>query len=256
MKAVLLAGGLGTRMREETEFRPKPMVEIGGMPVLWHIMKMLSHHGIREFVVLTGYKGELITSFFSNLPTMRKHIHFDYSRSQPFSVITDEPEETWKVDVVATGIDTPTGGRLLEAREVIGKEPFICTYGDGLADVDITRLIGEHKRSGQIATMTVFQPTNRFGVVEITPEGSVSAFREKPAISDWVNIGFFVFANEIFSYLDKRQMLEEEPLINLAKDGKLRANKHSGFWEPMDTYREYQKLNALWEQGNAPWKTW
>jgi len=256
MKAVILAGGLGTRMREETEFRPKPMVEIGGMPVLWHIMKLLSHQGIKDFVILTGYKGEVITNFFAQLPILRRHMHFDYTLPTPNRHSSGGPDEDWRVDVLATGTDTPTAERLLQARDIIGTEPFICTYGDGLADVDIAQLVDGHIRSGKVGTMTVVQPSNRFGVVDISADGSVKSFREKPRMTDWINIGYFVFGDRIFSYLDEQQMLEEEPLKKLAKDGQLRANKHSGFWEPMDTFREYQHLNELWKRNEAPWAIW
>lgn len=256
MKAVLLAGGLGTRMREETEFRPKPMVEIGGMPVLWHIMNMLSHHGIREFVVLTGYKGEQVTDFFANLPNRHSHLTFDYSSGADGGQAAKRIDLDWKVDVLQTGPETPTGGRLLRAKEIIGKEPFLCTYGDGLADVNVSDLVKGHFESGKLASMTVVQPANRFGVVDISTDDSVTSFREKPRMTDWINIGYFIFGEGIFSYLDEQHMLEEEPLMKLAKDGQLRANKHLGFWEPMDTFREYQHLNELWKRNEAPWAIW
>ena len=256
MKAVLLAGGLGTRMREETEFKPKPMVEIGGMPVLWHIMKSLSHFGITEFVVLTGYKGEQIAEFFANLHHRTRHSTYDYSDSQPSRVRLEDDSSNWRVDLVRTGNETPTGGRLLEAKEVIGDKPFLCTYGDGLANVDIRKLVSGHVEASHVASMTVVQPINRFGVVDISSDDAVMSFREKPRMTDWINMGYFIFNPEIFDYLDANQMLEEQALINLAKESQLRAHKHFGFWEPMDTYREFKHLNALWEQGQAPWKNW
>jgi len=256
MKAVLLAGGLGTRMREETEFRPKPMVEIGGMPVLWHIMKSLSRSGITEFVVLTGYKGEQISEFFASLPYRIRHSTFDFSDSQPSRVRLEDDSCNWRVDLVRTGNETPTGGRLLEAKEVIGDKPFLCTYGDGLANVDISQLVSGHMEGNHLATMTVVQPINRFGVVDISSDNAVLSFREKPKMTDWINMGYFIFDPEVFDYLDPNQMLEEQALVRLAKESQLRAHKHFGFWEPMDTYREFQHLNALWEQGQAPWKNW
>lgn len=256
MKAVLLAGGLGTRMREETEFRPKPMVEIGGMPVLWHIMKMLSYWEITEFVILTGYKGAQVNDFFLKLPTIGDRVRFDYStQSSPF-VEESKTTTSWKVDVVWTGTDTPTGGRILRAADSIGAGPFLCTYGDGLANVDISKLIQSHRSSDAMATMTVAQPENRFGVVDIGSNGYVSSFREKPKMTDWINIGYFIFEDGVFSYLSDQKMIEDDALVRLAHDKKLNSHMHTGFWEPMDTFREYQHLNALWESGVAPWKVW
>jgi glucose-1-phosphate cytidylyltransferase len=255
MKAVLLAGGLGTRMREETEFRPKPMVEVGGRPVLWHIMKILSQHGITDFIVCTGYKSEMIANYFLNFNVA----------SRPFTVNLNSGEvkpqsspgqDNWNVTVVDTGELTPTGGRIKAIEEFIGEEDFFVSYGDGLADVDITQLISTHRSKSVIATLTAFQPESRFGVLEIAPDSRVMNFREKPKVQDWINIGYFVFNRSIFDHLDKDSVLEEGPLRKLAESGELQAHKHNGFWEPMDTFREYQHLQQLWETGSAPWKTW
>jgi glucose-1-phosphate cytidylyltransferase len=238
MKAVILAGGLGTRMREETEFRPKPMVEIGGKPVLWHIMKNISHFGIRDFVICLGYKGEVIADYFSN-----------ENAGENF-------DQDWKVELAETGLDTLTGGRILKAQEYIGTEDFICTYGDGLANVDISLLLKRHKEHSGIATVTAVNPRSRFGLLDISTEGQVKNFEEKPLLNEWINGGFFVFRKEIFNYLDLKTPLETSPLTALARNGNLHAYKHLGFWQPMDTYREYLEMNELWENNQAPWKQW
>jgi len=255
MKAVLLAGGLGTRMREETEFRPKPMVEVGGRPVLWHIMKILSEHGISDFIVCAGYKSELISNYFLNFNVT----------SRPFTVNLESGEVKthglsveagWNVTVVDTGELTPTGGRIKAIEEFIDEEDFFVTYGDGLADVDITQLMNLHRSNNVVATLTAVQPQSRFGVLDISADSLVTNFREKPQVQDWINIGYFVFNKSIFARLNSESVLEEGPLRDLASEGELQAHKHRGFWEPMDTFREYQHLQNLWETGVAPWKTW
>lgn len=238
MKAVILAGGLGTRMREETEFRPKPMVEIGGKPVLWHIMKNISHFGIKDFVICLGYKGEVITDYFSS---ENAGVNFD---------------RNWKVNLVETGLNTLTGARILKARETIGTEDFICTYGDGLANINISNLLNCHKEHSGIATVTAVNPRSRFGLLDISIDGQVKKFEEKPLLNEWINGGYFVFKKEIFDYLDLNTPLETSPLTALAQNGNLHAYKHSGFWQPMDTYREYLEMNGLWENNKAPWKQW
>ena len=255
MKAVLLAGGLGTRMREETEFRPKPMVEVGGRPVLWHIMKILSEHGISDFIVCAGYKSELISNYFLNFNVT----------SRPFTVNLESGEVKthgssvdagWNVTVVDTGELTPTGGRIKAIEEFIDEEDFFVTYGDGLANVDITQLMNLHRRNNVTATITAVQPQSRFGVLDISADSIVTSFREKPQVQDWINIGYFVFNKSIFARLNSESVLEEGPLRDLASEGELQAHKHIGFWEPMDTFREYQHLQNLWKTGVAPWKTW
>jgi glucose-1-phosphate cytidylyltransferase len=253
MKLVIFAGGLGTRMREETEFKPKPMVEIGGKPVLWHIMKMYSCQGVQEFVILAGYKGEVIKRFFLDFEAMTQN--FTRVLGDGSLTLHGESESGWKVTVLDTGLNTPTGGRLLEAQAFIGDEPFFCSYGDGLADINLQSLLNTHQHSSSVATLTAFKPTNRFGILSIDGQ-MVTEFREKPKMSDWINIGFFLFESKIFNYLDRSEMLEGNALSKLASDGKLAANFHDGFWEPMDTFREYESLNELWESGNAPWKIW
>jgi glucose-1-phosphate cytidylyltransferase len=256
MKAVLLAGGFGTRMKEETEFRPKPMVEIGGKPVLWHIMKLLSAQGIKDFVICTGYKSEYIKTYFANYGTA--NLDFTVRLGHPDSIVYhgSHDEFEWTVTVVDTGLDTMTGGRIKRVQEYVGDERFLCTYGDGIANVDINALLAHHQTHGKNATLTTTQLHSRFGVVDIDSDGNVSQFREKPMVNDLVNIGYFIFEPQVFEYLEPNSVLEQEPLRNLANDGQISAFKHSGFWQPMDTQREYQQLNEIWNSGDAPWKIW
>ena len=256
VKAVLLAGGFGTRMKEETEFRPKPMVEIGGKPVLWHIMKMLAQQGIKDFVICAGYKSEFIKSYFANYGAT--NLDFTVKLGHPDSIVYHgkHDEFEWTVTVVDTGLNTMTGGRIKRIQEFVGNERFFCTYGDGLADVDIKGLIAHHEAHGKKATLTTTQLRSRFGVVDTDENGIVSEFREKPMVNDLVNIGYFIFEAAVFDYLESNSVLEEEPLRNLAKDSEIAAFRHNGFWQPMDTQREYQALNELWNDGKAPWKVW
>ncbi len=256
MKAVLLAGGLGTRMREETEFRPKPMVEVGGRPVLWHIMKVLGTQGITDFVICAGYKSEYIKNYFYNYGA--SNLDFTVRLGDQSSTVFhgSHDEFDWTVTVADTGESTMTGGRIKMIEPFVQGETFLATYGDGIADVDINALSKFHESHGKTATMTVTQPTSRFGVVQIEDSGLVSQFREKPKVNDWINMGYFVFQPEIFSYLTEGSVLEEQPLKDLAGTSELGAYKHKGFWQPMDTYREYLSLNELWQTQKAPWKTW
>lgn len=256
MKAVLLAGGLGTRMREETEFRPKPMVEIGGRPVLWHIMKILSTQGITEFVICAGYKSEVIKNYFLNYAALNKD--FTIRLGDPDSIVHhgEHGEADWTVTVADTGAATMTGGRVSKIRQYVGDEPFLCTYGDGIADIDLAELLRVHESHGKLATMTTVQPLSRFGVVELDGDGSVAHFKEKPQVEGWINIGFFIFEAGVFDYLTEDVPLEEAPLHGLAADGQIAAHQHRGFWQPMDTFRESQMLNEMWDSGSAPWKVW
>ena len=254
--AVLLAGGLGTRMREETEYRPKPMVEIGGQPVLWHIMKNLSVEEINEFIVCTGYKGQQIKDYFLNYHTSNHDFTVKLEEHSDVEIHKDEPLEKWKVTVSDTGQNTMTGGRVNKIKKYVDGRRFLVTYGDGLADVDLDELIKFHENHGKIATVSTVRPLSRFGVMDIDAEGAVKKFREKPQVDDWINIGFFIFEPEIFNFLNDDCVLEREPLEALAKQGQLRAFKHHGFWQPMDTFRESLALNELWDQKSAPWKTW
>jgi glucose-1-phosphate cytidylyltransferase len=256
VKAVLLAGGLGTRLREETEYRPKPMVEVGGRPIIWHIMKGFAHHGISDFVVCTGYRSEVIKDFFLNYEG-RTH-DFTVRLGQPAEVTyhSTHDESGWQVTVADTGQATMTGGRVNRIQAHIGDERFMVTYGDGLADVDIPALLDFHESHGRLATVTTIRPLSRFGVMDMTEEGAVEQFREKPLTDGYVNGGFFVFEPGVFDYLDDECVLEQAPLEALAKDGQLMAFRHEGFWQPMDTYREFTMLNEMWDRDEAPWKVW
>lgn len=256
MRALILAGGLGTRLREETEFRPKPMVEIGGRPILWHIMKHLSHFGVKDFVIALGYKGNLIREYFQ---------HFNYMDSDfTISTLTNsttlhdtENLEEWKVTLSETGAITPTGGRVWKTKKYLsGEDAFICTYGDGLSDVNISKLIEFHKSHGKLATVTASQPISRFGRLAIGEDNAVISFEEKGRDLAHVNAGFFIFNCAIFDYLSSESILEREPLETLASEGELIAFRHQGFWQPMDTMREVEYLNQLWEEDSAPWKVW
>jgi len=255
LKAVIFAGGLGTRMREETDLKPKPMVEIGGMPVLWHLMKIYSHQGIKDFVILSGYKSEVIKSYFANLNLHSRDFTITTGENSSIEYLSGHSED-WRVTVLDTGMETLTGERLLRAKEVIGNQAFHCTYGDGLAQIDLALLEKAHRDSGKVATMTVTKPSNRYGVVEFDSQGLVLAFREKPKMEDWINMGFFVFEPQVFNHLKRGEMLEDGALHRLAGAGEMKVNPFSGFWEPMDTFREYKMLNGLWDAGEAPWKIW
>jgi glucose-1-phosphate cytidylyltransferase len=256
MKAVILAGGLGTRLREETEFRPKPMVEVGGKPILWHIMKLFAHHSIVEFVVPIGYRGDVIRDYFLNYEARTNDFTIRLGRTHEIEYHNRHLESDWLVTVVDTGAETPTGGRVARVRKYVEGERFLATYGDGLADVDIGKLLAFHESHGRLATMTTVKPLTRFGVVEADPDGTVAHFREKPQTEDSVNAGFFVFEPGVFDYLTDDTALEREPLEALARDRQLAAFPHDGFWQPMDTYREFTMLNELWSKGSAPWKVW
>jgi glucose-1-phosphate cytidylyltransferase len=256
VKAIILAGGLGTRLREETEFRPKPMVEIGDRPILWHIMKHFAEFGITEFVVCIGYRGEVIRDYFLNYEARINDFTVHLGATREIEYHTNHLESDWRVTVVATGHDTQTGGRVKRVRSYVEDERCIVTYGDGVADVDIDALLAHHERQGLLATVTTVRPPSRFGVLELTDDGRVSRFREKPRTDDWVNAGFFVFEPGVFDYLADDSVLEQEPLEALAKDDQLAAYRHDGFWQPMDTFREFQLLNKLWADGDAPWKVW
>lgn len=256
MKAVILAGGLGTRISEETAVRPKPMVEIGGQPILWHILKMYSQHGINDFVICLGYKGYLIKEFFANyfLHTADVTFHMRENRME----VHGQSTEPWQVTLVDTGENTMTGGRLKRiAPYLAGSESFCMTYGDGVSDVDITALVAFHKRHGKLATLTAIQPRQRFGVLERSGD-VVTAFREKAqSDADWINSGFFVLSPSVLDRIEgDHTSWEREPMESLAVEGNLRAFEHNGFWQPMDTLRDKQLLETLWAGGKAPWKTW
>lgn len=255
MKAVILCGGLGTRLREQTEFRPKPMVEVGGKPILWHIMKTYAHYGITEFVVCIGYKGDVIKEYFLDYEARNNDFTITLGRSHDIEFHDQHLESDWRVTVADTGHDTQTGGRVKRVQRYVGDERFLVTYGDGLADVDIEKLLAFHESHGKAATLTSVRPLSRFGVLDLDPRGTVNDFREKPQVDGWVNAGWFVFEPSVFDYLNDDSVLEQAPLEALAKDAELMAYRHDGFWQPMDTYRESKLLNELWDTG-APWKVW
>ena len=255
-QVVLLAGGLGTRIREETSNRPKPMIEIGEHPILWHLMKNFSNFGIRRFVVCAGYRSDVIVDYFTNFLVRSHDFTIDLRDDNNLKLHMKDEREPWEITVVHTGgSGVGTGGRLNRAGKYIDTYPFICTYGDGLSDVNISELLNSHINSQTIGTVTVTNPINRFGVVEL--RGSeVTTFREKPKVDGWINSGYFVFNREIWNYLDNFGMLEDAPLQKLAVSKQLSAFKHTGFWQAMDTYRELMLLENLWETGDAPWKNW
>lgn len=255
MKVVLLAGGLGTRMREETEYKPKPMVEVGGKPVLWHLMKSFASYGINNFVICTGYRGEVIKDYFLNYDARNNDFTAHLGEASRIEVHGRHAEMDWKVTVADTGATTMTGGRVKRVSKYIS-ERFMVTYGDGLADVNILELLAFHRSHGKLATVTTIRPLSRFGVMDLDATGQVQQFREKPQTDDYVNAGFFVFEPEVMNYLDEECVLEQAPLERLAAEGQLMAYRHEGFWQPMDTYREFTMLNEMWESGNAPWKVW
>ncbi len=257
MKAVILAGGLGTRLSEETAVRPKPMVEVGGRPILWHILKIYASHGINEFVICCGYKGLVIKEYFSNYFLNNSDVTFDMQLNQMY--VHTNRAEPWKVTLVDTGDTTLTGGRLKRVREHIGDETFCFTYGDGVSDVNVAESIAFHKQQGTLATLTATQPPGRFGVIRLgTEETKITSFREKPeGDGAWINGGFFVLEPKVIDYIaDDNTSFEREPLTALAHDGELSAFRHSGFWQPMDTLRDKQLLEELWASGKAPWKRW
>ncbi|MDR2447190.1 MAG: glucose-1-phosphate cytidylyltransferase [Treponema sp.] len=257
MKVLILAGGLGTRLSEETDVRPKPMVEIGGRPVLWHIMKIYSYWGYNEFVVLTGYKSHVIKDFFINYYTRYSDITVDMAANAV--EIHQCRSEPWRVTMLYTGKNTMTGGRLLAAKDFVGKERFMLTYGDGVSDVDIADLIQKHEASGKAVTMTAVKPAGRFGALVIEKDGSVISFAEKPeGDGAWINGGFFVMESGVFDYLTEgcATVLERKPLETLAKDGNLYAYKHDGFWHSMDTLKDKNNLTAMWNSKKAPWALW
>ena len=254
-KAVILAGGMGTRLSEETEIKPKPLVEIGGRPILWHIMKIYAKHGIDEFIVCLGYKGYLIKEYFSNYYLHMADVTFDLANNA--MEVHRGRAENWRVTLVDTGLETMTGGRVRRVREYLGDEPFCLTYGDGVADVDIPRLLAFHREHGKLATVTAVRPPGRFGALALDG-AAVTGFREKPlGDGGWINGGFFVMEPGALDYIEgDHTTLENEPLTKLATDGQLAAFLHDGFWQPMDTIRDRNHLEKLWAGGQAPWKVW
>ena len=257
MKAVILAGGLGTRISEETTVRPKPMVEIGGKPILWHIMKTYSAHGIHDFVICCGYKGYVIKEYFANYYRHRSDLTVDMANNT-ISYLKNHAEP-WKVTLIDTGMDTLTGGRIKRVQEYLGDEPFMLTYGDGVGDVNISELVSFHQQHGKLITMTSVQPEGRFGALAIDVNNNIISFQEKPkGDGSWINAGFFVCQPEVLEYINQGDstIFEREPLEKLAKERQLVTYKHHGFWKPMDTLRDKTQLEEMIEAGNAPWIKW
>jgi glucose-1-phosphate cytidylyltransferase len=254
VKAVILAGGLGSRLSEETDLKPKPMIEIGGRPILWHIMKGYSAHGVNDFVICLGYKGYMIKEYFANYFLHMCDVTFDIARNE--MEVHQSTAEPWRVTLVETGDETMTGGRLRRVLSYV-TEDFCFTYGDGVADIDITALADFHRQQGRIATVTAVQPPGRFGAMEMDGDRILS-FQEKPrGDGAWINGGFFVLSPAVGSYLESDETVwEQEPLRRLADDGQLASFRHEGFWQPMDTLRDKRQLEELWESGEAPWKVW
>lgn len=255
MKAVILAGGFGTRISEESHMKPKPMIEIGGKPILWHVMKIFSAYGIQDFVVCCGYKGYVIKEYFANYFLHMADVTFDLAKNR--MDVHQKGAEPWNVTLVDTGLNSMTGGRLLRVRDYIGDERFCLTYGDGVSDVNISALVAYHERQNCLATVTAIQPNARFGALEIDG-GAVRRFQEKPTgDGQWINGGFFVLEPKVFDYLDGDETVwEQAPLKRLALEGQLSAYRHDGFWGAMDTLRDKIHLEELWASGSAPWKVW
>ncbi len=256
MKAVILAGGLGTRLSEETVLRPKPMVEVGGHPILWHVMKIYAAHGINDFIICAGYKSYIIKEYFANYFLHMSDVTFDMAQNR--MEVHQHRAEPWRVTIVDTGEQTMTGGRLRRVKNYIGDEAFCFTYGDGVSDVDITQLIEFHRAQKTHATLTAVQPPGRFGALDIKLDQRIDTFREKPkGDGTWVNGGFFVLEPAVFDLLKSDDDIwERAPLETLADTGQLSAYKHTGFWQPMDTLRDKNQLEELWASGHAPWKKW
>jgi glucose-1-phosphate cytidylyltransferase len=256
MKVVILAGGLGTRLSEETDLKPKPMVEIGGKPILWHIMKIYSHYGYNEFVICLGYKGHIIKEYFQNFFLHHSDVTFDLSKNS--MEVHNSEAENWKITLVDTGKDSMTGGRIKRIEKYVNNSTFMLTYGDGVSNINIAELVKFHKANNKAVTVTAVQPDSRFGVLDITATNEVKSFLEKPkGDMGWINGGFFVCEPSVFKYIKGDEISwEREPLENIAKDGGLNAFKHEGFWKPMDSLKDKQDLNKFWENNKAEWKLW
>lgn len=257
MKVVILAGGFGTRISEESHLKPKPMIEIGGRPILWHIMKIYSSYGYNDFVICLGYKGYYIKEYFAHYFLHESDVTFDF-RNANERIIHNNSAEPWQVTLVDTGLETMTGGRVKRIKPYIENDTFMLTYGDGVGDINIRELVETHKQHGKLVTVTSTQPNGRFGALELDGTNKVMGFREKPrGDGSWINSGFFVMNPNVFDYIEGDETyLEREPLENLSKDGELYAYKHKSFWQPMDTLRDKLYLEELWQKGDAPWKLW
>lgn len=258
MKVVILCGGKGTRLREQTEYIPKALVEVGGKPILWHIMKMYSAHGFDDFVLCLGYLGDKIKEYFLKYNSRR---NADFSlhvgqRAEPTIDCLADSREKWNIIFAETGLETNTGGRIKKIQEYVNDDVFFATYGDGLADLDLVQLLDFHRSHGKIGTVTVVNPNSNFGILHLDEEALVTDFEEKPPLNAWINGGFFVFNRQVFNFLDENSILEREPLQHLAAERQLMAYKHTSFWACMDTYKDNVELNRLWETGQAKWRIW
>jgi glucose-1-phosphate cytidylyltransferase len=258
MKTIILCGGQGTRLREETEYRPKPLVDVGGRPILWHIMKTYAHYGFRDFVLCLGYRGHMIKEYFLNYEAMNNDFTICLGTRNSISYHDAHEEQNFHVTLADTGLESMTGARVKRVERYIDDDLFMVTYGDGLSDLDLGQLVQFHRQHGRLATITTVRPISRFGILELSDEGQVKDFTEKPQINGWASAGFFVFNRRVLEYLssDSGCMLEREPMEKLASDGELMAYRHDGFFYAMDTYREYLYLNDLWNRGQAPWAVW
>lgn len=258
MKVVLLAGGLGTRISEESLYKPKPMIELGGMPIIWHIMKLYSHYGFNDFVICVGYKQEIVKSWFANYFLYRSDVTFDFQKSENNVIVHANKCEPWRVTIVDTGLNTMTGGRIKRIQKYVGNERFFMTYGDGVCDVDISKLLDFHISHGKCATLTAVKIGQEKGVLNIGGDNAVKSFREKNLVdAPPINAGFMVLEPKVFDYIDgDQQPFEREPLEKLANEHELMSYVHQGFWQCMDNIREKQMLEKLWAEGNAPWKVW
>ncbi|MBU2530941.1 MAG: glucose-1-phosphate cytidylyltransferase [Elusimicrobia bacterium] len=256
MKVVILAGGMGTRISEETDLKPKPMIEIGGKPIIWHIMKSYSHYGFNDFVICLGYKGYMIKEYFANYFLHQADVTIDMKNNK--MEIHHQKAEPWKVTLIDTGLDTMTGGRVKRIQKYIGNKPFLLTYGDGVADVDLKKLVKFHKESGKYATVTTIQPLGRFGALKLDKNDNVLSFLEKPkGDGAWINGGFFVLEPKVFNYIeDDASVWERDPLEKIVREKQLTTYKHEGFWKCMDTLRDKIELEELWHDKKAPWKIW
>jgi len=257
MKVAILCGGLGTRMREETEFRPKPLVPVGGKPILWHIMKAYAHYGFREFVLCLGYRGDLIKDYFLNYEAMANDFTIRLGKQHHIEYHAEHLEQNFAVTLAETGQETATGGRIRRAAKYFDGDTFMVTYGDGLSDVNIAAVLAFHKQHGRLATITTVRPISRYGMLDIQADQEVRAFNEKPRGESWANAGFFVFNRKVLDYIPADDCaLEGLPLEKLAADGQLMAFRHDGFFFAMDTFREFKQINDMWDRGDAPWKVW
>jgi len=257
MKVVILCGGRGMRLQEETEFRPKPLIPVGGRPILWHIMKTYAHYGFREFILCLGYRGEMIKDYFLNYEAMSSDFTIRLGHHYSIDYNNVHKEQDFLVTLAETGLETMTGGRLKRTEKYTDGDTFMVTYGDGVADIDIRALVEYHRQHGRLATVTAVHPPSRFGILALNDNSKVLSFAEKPQMGEWINAGFFVFNRKVFDYLEGDDcILEREPLERLAREGQLMAYKHDGFFYAMDTYRDYKFLNELWDKGQTRWKKW